>query len=120
MPGKINHIGKNDQKQRTARYKRLVHSGIFRDKSTSQKRIDCQGDFNEWTNAPAKDWIKARVKELNEGRSINLSCDCCETTEEEKLRSKNVHLNENCYAKQLIELIEFLAKEQKSQPDRDC
>tara|TARA_Y100001968_G_C19262917_1_gene670197 strand:+ start:406 stop:756 length:351 start_codon:yes stop_codon:yes gene_type:complete len=111
----IRHIGKKDKKNKTSRYKRLVNSGIFRDNDTRFKKIDCNGDFVNWTNQPAKDWIMARVKEINDGRYLDISCDCCETIINENASN---NINEQCYAKEIIYLIKHIASlEEKSTPN---
>ncbi len=108
MVGKIRHIGKEDSKAKYSRYKRLVNSGIFRDKKTTQKVIDCKGDFISWTNKQAKEWMMARVKELNDDRDIDISCDCCTTTDENILDKVT---NQNCFATEIIEIIRALSIE---------
>ncbi len=105
MTGTIRHIGKNDPKAQKARYKRLVNSGIFRDKDTRNKLIDCQGDFETWTNQPAISWIKARVKELREDRELDISCNCCESTDSE---SSAKQINPHCHALEIICIIKHL------------
>ena len=105
MTGTIRHIGKDDPKAQKARYKRLVNSGIFRDKDTRNKLIDCQGDFEDWKNQPAISWIKARVKELREDRELDISCDCCESTNVDRIHKQT---NPDCHALEIICLIQRL------------
>ena len=120
MIPEITHIGIKQQRSEGFRYKRLRNSGIFRDNETHQKLIDCQGPFEEWTNAPARDWIMARVKEYREGRKVHIVCDCCESRDAEFLEDlKGAKLwqtiglvNPNCYGPEIVELILSLAKEE--------
>ena len=118
MAGSIRHIGKGEPKDTSARLKRLVQSGIFRDKDTHHKLIDCQGDFETWTNAPAKDWINARVKELREERQVNIGCECCHSRDPQFLKDEQEGkhslsgVNEDCYGDEIVELIKRLAAEE--------
>ncbi len=103
MEPKINHIGIKQLRANGFRYKRLRNSGIFRDNDTRSKLIDCQGSFKEWTNAPARDWINARVKEYKDGRNVHIVCDCCESREAGRV------MNGKCHAPAIVELIVELA-----------
>ena len=120
MTGSIRHIGKKDSGDKGFRYKRLVNSGIFRNRDTRDKLIDCRGEFETWTNEPAKDWINARVKELHEGRNINISCDCCDTTNPETVQQIKdgttegffkPEYDERCCGQEIVNLIIRLEKE---------
>ncbi len=119
MKSEITHIGIKQSRQKGFRYKRLQHSGIFRGNDTRQKLIDCQGPFQEWTNASACNWIQARVKEQKEGRKVHIVCNCCDSREFAKGKSMNqvnnssiVRVNRNCYGGELVQLISQLAKEE--------
>ena len=103
MEPKINHIGLKQERADGFRYKRLRHSGIFRGDDTRSKLIDCQGSFEQWTNAPARAWINARVKEYRDGRHVHIVCDCCES------RDAGGVMNDKCHGQEIVELIIQLA-----------
>ncbi|AAQ00695.1 MULTISPECIES: hypothetical protein [Prochlorococcus] len=118
MHSQITHIGIKQARQQGFRYKHLQHSGIFRDKDTCQKQIDCQGPFENWTNIQAKSWVFARVKEQKDGRKVHIVCNCCDSREPQTLNSdKSIHannkarINSNCFGDELVELIIKLAKD---------
>ena len=49
----IRHIGTEDKKANDEHFAHLNQSGVFRDKETRSKLMNCLGDFREWTNQPA-------------------------------------------------------------------
>ena len=125
MIGGIRHIGKEDFKKFHERIVKLSSSGIFRpdskgNKDTKLKNIDCCGDFTEWTNRPAIDWVNGRVNELKKGRNLAVQCECCKTTDPRELSNlmNNVdmrisackmsigeNMNKNCFANEIVDLI---------------
>ena len=124
----IRHIGKEDQKGSEERFAHLNRSGIFRDQGTRSKLMDCLGDFSEWSNQPAIDWINARANELRKGKKLALQCGCCKTTDPEKIAEEDMEAkegamkmfresmlareyNSKCFAKEIIELIINLSEE---------
>ncbi len=118
MKFQLIHIGIKEKRLKGFRYKRLINSGIFRGNDTRQKLIDCQGPFHGWTNASAKNWVYARVREQKEGRKVHIVCDCCDTrcmssSCEHTLMDKNTEnrRNPNCYGQELVDLIIDLAKQ---------
>ena len=97
MESRIKHIGIKQPREKGFRYKRLRNSGIFCDNDTRKKLIDCQGDFEKWTNPEAIKWILARVKEQKEGRKVHIVCDCCDIRQLEfdKTKRSQIRLNIN-------------------------
>ncbi len=130
MIGGIRHIGKEDSKELNERFVKLSSSGIFRsdskgNKATNLKNIDCCGNFSEWTNQPAIDWVNGRVNDLKKGRYLAVQCECCETTSPRELlnlldkvdnssspcKLKIVaNMNKKCFANEIIDLISALAQ----------
>jgi|TARA_Y100000114_G_scaffold130225_1_gene127978 hypothetical protein len=101
--GSIRCVGKRDKKRREARMKLL--------KRCEGADLLVDTDFSSWTNKPAREWVCARVKEVQEGRHIDLMC-YCETHDLDqskygrgwmhKMREQEVA---NCKAVKLSELI---------------
>ena len=101
--GSIRCCGKRDKKRREARMKLL--------KRCEGADLLVDTDFSSWTNKPAREWVCARVKEVKEGKHIDLMC-YCETHDLDQpkyskgflhsLREKEVA---NCKAVKLSELI---------------
>ncbi len=124
----IRHIGIEDKKANDERFAHLNRSGIFRDKETRGKLMDCLGDFRQWTNQPAIDWINARANELRKGKKLALQCGCCKSTDPEQIAEDAKaakegamkmfresmlarEYNPKCFAKEIIELIINLSEE---------
>ena len=66
--GTIRCCGKDDKKRKNARMKLL--------KRCEGADLLVDTDFSSWTNKPAKEWVLARVKEVQEGKHIALMCYC--------------------------------------------
>ncbi len=66
--GTIRCCGKEDKKRKEARMKLL--------KRCEGADLLVDTDFSSWTNKPAREWVCARVKEVKEGKHIDLMCYC--------------------------------------------
>ena len=106
--GTIKCVGKRDKKRRDARMKLLK-------RCEGADLLVGKEDFSSWTNKPAREWVCARVKEVQEGRHIDLMCYCKTHDLEQdkfgrgwfhKMRAEEVA---NCNAVKLSELILNLA-----------
>ena len=67
--GTIKCVGKRDKKRREARMKLLK-------RCEGADLLVGKEDFSSWTNKPAREWVCARVKEVKEGKHIDLMCYC--------------------------------------------
>ena len=101
--GTVRCVGKRDSKRREARMKLL--------KRCEGADLLVDTDFSSWTNKPAREWVLARVKEVQEGKHIDLMCYCqTHDLDQPKFGTGWFHKmrqeeNANCKAVKLSELI---------------
>ena len=67
--GSIRCVGKRDKKRSDARMKLLK-------RCEGADLLVGKEDFSSWSNKPAREWVCARVKELKDGKNIDLMCYC--------------------------------------------
>ena len=102
--GTIRCVGKNDMKRRDARMKLLK-------RCEGADLLVGKEDFSSWSNKPAREWVCARVKEVQEGRHIDLMCYCqSHDLFQDKYGKGWLHIQReeevaNCKAVKLSELI---------------